>query len=308
MKLGHISDLHILELDSPRPWEFLNKRLVGSANLLLKRSKSHSTDLVHQAIAHLDALDVDHIAISGDLTNLALDSEFAAAARVIGTIDNALERVSVVPGNHDYYTRGAADEGRFERHMAPYLKSDLPVYQLGTGYPFCKLRDDVAIIGLNSGIATPWLFATGRVDKDELNAVARLLDDPRVRDLFKVVIIHHPVLPVEYHKIEFNRRLINAREVLDKLRVHDVDLVIHGHTHRFSIQKVPHLRGSGTTYVCEAGSTSVQIEGDAHLSGKFNIYHIENRRLARVETHLFESHQAGFVPWREEIFETPIEA
>lgn len=308
MKLGHISDIHILELDSPKPWEFANKRIVGGVNLLLKRSKAHSTKVVEQAIAHLDALEVDHIAISGDLTNLALESEFVAAARIIGTIDNAVERVSVVPGNHDYYTAEAARAGRFEKHLAPYLNSDLPAYQLDSGYPFCKLRDDVAIIGLNSGIATPFLFATGRVRTEELKAVAQLLDDPAVKERFKVVIIHHPVLPMDYHRIEFNRRLINAREVLDTLRSHDVDLIIHGHTHHFAVRKVPQLRANGTTYICEAGSTSVQVEGNPVLSGKFNIYHIENRRLARIETHLFESHEVGFVPWREEVFETHLEA
>jgi 3',5'-cyclic AMP phosphodiesterase CpdA len=277
MKLGHISDLHILELDSPRPLDFANKRLVGGLNLLLKRSKAHSTELVHRAIAHLDALGVDHIAISGDLTNLALDSEFAAAARVIATISNSIERVSVVPGNHDYYTGEAVAARRFETHLAPYLKSDLPAYQLDSGYPFCHLRGEVAIIGLNSGISTPWLFATGKVRDDELVAVGQLLDDPEVQSRFKVVMIHHPVLPVEYHRVEFNRRLINARDVLDTLRRHDVDLVIHGHTHHYAIRRIPQLRSQGTTYVCEAGSTSVQVEGDPILSGKFNVYHIENK-------------------------------
>ncbi|MBA2663481.1 MAG: metallophosphoesterase [Bradymonadaceae bacterium] len=309
MKLGHISDLHVLELDRPRPWQFLNKRVVGGTNLLLNRSKSHSTDVVKAALGQIDALGVDHIAISGDLTNLALDSEFAAAAEIVATINDASRRVSVVPGNHDYYTRGAARARRFETYFAPYLRSDLPDYQLASGYPFCKLLgEDVALVGLNSGIATPLLFATGQVDVEELRRAQALLDDPLVRERFKVVMIHHPVMPVNYKRVEFSRRLINADDVLRVVRRGDVDLVIHGHTHHFATLQLPKLRSHGSTFVCEAGCTSVAHHRDPHMAGKFNIYHIADRRLQKIETHLFESHEAGFRPWREQVFEQTVNA
>ncbi len=306
MRIGHISDLHILELDKPRPLKFLNKRLVGGLNLLLKRSNAHSSKVVERAIEHLDDHDVDHIVISGDLTNLALDSEFAAARTVVDGLRGGPDRVSIVPGNHDYYTPGAARNGRFERHFQPYLKSDLPRYQLDEGYPFCHLRDDVAIIGLNSGIATPWLFATGRVGPDELRAAERLLDDPEVQRRFKIVVVHHPLLPDEHHSIQFNRRLLNAAEVLEMVRRKDVDLVLHGHNHYFSVLQVPKLGSPGTTYICEAGSTSVAMGGDPMMSGKFNIYTVEDGHLRQVESHLFESHEAGFLPWKSEVFRRTI--
>ena len=306
MRIGHISDLHILDLDKPRPLRFLNKRLVGGLNLLLNRSNAHSREVVEQALHKLESLDVDHIVISGDLTNLALESEFAAAAEVVRSINGAPGRVSIVPGNHDYYTPGAARTGRFEKFFSEFLKSDLPQYQLDSGYPFCHLRDDVAIIGLNSGIATPWLFATGRVGDEELAAASRLFQDPEVRSRFKIVVVHHPLLPDENHTIQFNRRLINDDEVLEVVRTNDVDLVMHGHTHYFSILQVPKLGTPGTTYICEAGSTSMPSGNDPTMAGKFNVYHIEDSHLVEVETHLFESHEAGFVPWRSEVFRRQI--
>ena len=139
MKLGHISDLHVFALDRVRPWRFLNKRLVGGLNLLLHRGKAHSPQVVRQALEHLEAAQVDHIAISGDLTNLALREEFAAAAELIGQIPGAPERVSVVPGNHDYYVPSTSRRRPFEATFAAYLRSDLPSYQLEAGYPYCKL-------------------------------------------------------------------------------------------------------------------------------------------------------------------------
>ncbi len=302
MRVGHISDLHILHLDQPAPLEFLNKRLVGGLNLILNRSKAHSRQVVERALAQLDELDVDHIVISGDLTNLALESEFIAAAEVVSTIADATDRVTVVPGNHDYYTPGAVRAGRFEEHFAPFLKSDLPEFQLDHGYPFCHLRGPVAFIGLNSGIATPWLFATGRVRDDELLATRELLAHEEIKSRFKVVVVHHPLFPDEHHRVYFNRRLINRADLLDVVRHGDVDVVMHGHNHVFSIVRVPKLGSPGTTFVCEAGSTSMDGGGDERIAGRFNIYTIEDGELQTVESHLFQGHESGFVPWHTEVF------
>ncbi len=307
MRIGHISDLHILALDSPAPHQFFNKRIVGGLNLLLNRSGAHSAEVVRHALSRLDELDVDHIIISGDLTNLALDSEFSAAAELVHTIRDATDRVSVVPGNHDYYTPGAEREGRFEHHFQPFLESDLPQYQSENGYPFCHLRGDLAIVGLNSGIATAWFLSNGEVGADELAAADRLLQDPQVQSRFKVVVVHHPLLPDQNHAIQWTRRMRNDEEVLDLLRRRDVDLIVHGHTHYFSTFRLPKLGSPGTTFVCEAGCTSVARGSDPTLSGKFNIYTVEDHHLTEIETHLFESHDSGFMPWKTEVFRRDIE-
>ncbi len=193
MKLGHISDLHIFALEQTTPRRFLNKRLVGGTNILFNRGKSHSPQVVQAALDMLDSFGVDHIAITGDLTNLALEEEFRAAANVIDGITDAESRVSVVPGNHDYYVPEIEQTGAFERHFERFQQSDLPSYQLETGYPFCKFfGEDVALIGLNTGIASPPMFAVGKVDEKELRSLEQLLDDPKVRDRYKIVMLHHP--------------------------------------------------------------------------------------------------------------------
>jgi 3',5'-cyclic AMP phosphodiesterase CpdA len=310
MKLGHISDLHVLKIERPRPWEYFNKRLLGGTNLLMKRSKSHSSKVVRSALEHLqEQCQVDHIAITGDLSNLALPSEFNESARILASIPDASRRVSVIPGNHDYYTYEAARTGRFEHFFAPYIRSDLPGYDTDSGYPYCHLRgDDVAIIGMNSAIPTPWLFATGKVDAEQLDALGQMLDDPQVRPRFKVVMIHHHLLPFEHSRIEYSRRLINARKVLETLRRRDVDLAIHGHNHHFATLELPHLRGTGTLRICEAGSTSVGSYTNPYFGGKFNVYQIEDARLKSIETHLFESYDVGFKKWKEQVFEQRIQA
>lgn len=299
MKLGHISDLHILEIDKIRPLEMLNKRLVGGANLFFKRSDAHSPGVVKMALAHLESAGIDHLAITGDLTNLALESEFVAAREIIETVPDSKERVSVIPGNHDYYVPSAVKNRLFETYFAEYLVSDLPDYQCDTGYPFVHFRDDVAIVGVSSCIATAPFFATGKVLADELRALDALLDDPAVRKRFTVVMIHHPLLPSEHKKVEYFRRLTNASQVLDVLRRRNVGLAIHGHNHQFLDHAVPHLGGSGVLRICEAGSTSTVHYTDEIFGGKFNIYHIEDGHLERIETHIFEARDDAFRPWRE---------
>lgn len=308
MLLGHISDLHVLEIDRVRPWQFLNKRVIGGTNILLNRSKTHSVAVVEHALRRLDEIGVDHIAITGDLTNLALPSEFAAARRLIDDIPGAESRVSVIPGNHDYYTPGAVQDRLFETTFASYLKSDLPHYQRPSGYPFCHLRGDVAIVGMNSGIATAPMFATGRVALDELEATRALLGDPIVRSRFVVVMIHHHLLPFEHSRVEYLRRLINARDVLEMIRDANVDLAIHGHNHHFSTVELPHLGGPGTLRICEAGSTSTRHYSSEEFGGKFNVYEIEGGQLVRIETHLFQAHENAFVHWNEQVFDQVLDS
>ena len=51
----------------------------------------------------------DHLAVTGDLVNLALDAELELARLWLETLGRP-EDVSVVPGNHDAYVPGAFDK------------------------------------------------------------------------------------------------------------------------------------------------------------------------------------------------------
>lgn len=307
MKIGHISDLHILDIADVSPLDFANKRLLGAANLILRRSHAHSADVARRAIERLVEADVDHIVITGDLTNLALPSEFEAAAQILADVVDDPDRVSLIPGNHDYYTREAVAARRFETTFAPYLTSDLPEYQTERGYPFCRVRDGVAVVGLNSGIATPWFFATGRVHEDELDAAYDLLQDDALADRFIIVMVHHHLLPFEHSRVEFTRRLINADRVLQVCRQGGVDLVVHGHNHHYDVIEQPKLTGAGTMRICEAGSASVQQYGEPAFGGKYNIYHVEDAQLRSIETHLYQGSEVGFSPWKEQTFHADLD-
>ncbi len=63
-----------------------------------------------------------------------------------------------------------------------------------SGFPYLRVRGEIAIIGLTSGVPTGPLMATGRLGRKQLAAFATLLDWTAASDLARVVLIHHPPL------------------------------------------------------------------------------------------------------------------
>lgn len=95
-------------------------------------------------------------------------------------------------------------------------------------------------------------------------------------------------------------------EVLRLLRMHDVDLAIHGHNHHFSVVPLPHLRGHGTLYVCETSSSSVVHSDDPYFLGGMNLYHFDGPRLHRIERHTYNPHTQSFALWQQPIDPTTL--
>jgi len=165
MRIAHFSDLHLLSLIGVGPLRFLGKRLSGYANLRLKRSHVHRSEYVRAIAKEIKSRGIDHVVVTGDLTNLALEPEFELAREVLRD-DLGLDasRVSVVPGNHDLYTGGSQRELRFSEYCADYIASDLPLLAVSVPagrFPFVKLRGPVAVIGLSSAVTRPPFVAAG---------------------------------------------------------------------------------------------------------------------------------------------------
>src|SRR5579871_2104455 len=127
MRIAHFSDLHLLSLEGVSMRRFMNKRLTGYANLRLKRGSIHRASYVRAIAREVRRIQADHVIVTGDLTNLALEPEFELARAVIEKdLDLSPKDVTIVPGNHDVYTRGAHVNKRFEAYFGDYLASDLP--------------------------------------------------------------------------------------------------------------------------------------------------------------------------------------
>jgi len=306
MRIAHISDLHILHLANVRAWRYLGKRLTGGLNLLMRRARSHSKETVIRALDQIRADGADHIVVTGDLSNLSLESEFAEARAIIEAHGGGPDRVSIIPGNHDYYTYNSARTLRFESFFGPWMQSVLPDLVVDEEhYPWVKFpHPEVAIVGVNSCIPSPPLFAVGRVGAAQREGLAAVLSDPSLRGRFVMVALHHHVVPPAHtsRRRELFRRLVDADQLLDIFREHRVHLVIHGHNHQWGFSTLTR-DANAPFHVAEAGSTSTAPHRNPHFGPKYNLYDLNldgaDSTLRQVTTRLYDPEADGFVTWKE---------
>ncbi len=295
MRIAHFSDLHLLSLEGVPMWRFLNKRLTGWANLRFKRGHIHRASYVRAIAGEIARAKVDHVVVTGDLTNLALEPEFELARSLLRD-DLGLDpsRVTVVPGNHDLYTRGALASRRFEHYFADWLKSDLPDLAVDTGgarFPIVKLRGSAAIIALSSAVPRLPLVAAGELGRAQLDALARVLEHPEVAQRTVVIALHHP--PVHsWSRVKAHvEGLRDAPELLTLLKPLPRCLVLHGHLHR-RIQRVVRTAG-GTLHQVGATSASLHDAAAGRMAG-FNIYEIDEQGVARIEASVHDPASGAF--------------
>ena len=293
MRIVHLSDLDVLALDGAVPWRLFNKRATGWLNLKLKREHAHRPALLAAVAARIREVAPDHVVVTGDLSNLSLEGELA---RVRTFLDDELglppEHVSVVPGNHDVYTRGAARSGRFERFFAPYLVSDLPhlaTAQPAGRFPFVKLRGPVALIGLSSARPRPPLVASGSLGPEQLAALDRVLAHDAVRSRLPIVLVHHPLhAPRSWWKAHMDA-LTDADALASRLKGLDRGLLLHGHLHERTRRAVGRVSSLGAT------SASLAHEHSARVAG-FNVYDVaDDGTLAAVGAERIDLGTGSFV-------------
>ena len=70
--LAHLSDPHLPPLPQPRLIELAGKRALGYLNWTRNRHKYHRREVLDVLVSDLQAQSPDHIAVTGDLVNLAL--------------------------------------------------------------------------------------------------------------------------------------------------------------------------------------------------------------------------------------------
>jgi 3',5'-cyclic AMP phosphodiesterase CpdA len=294
MRIAHFSDLHLLSLEGVPARRFLNKRLTGWLNLRLKRGSIHRAAYVRAIAREIARRDVEHVVVTGDLTNLALESEFELA-RDLFERELALEpaRVTIVPGNHDLYTRGALRARRFERYLAPYLQSDLPELSVdvaGVRFPVVKLRGPVAIVAMTSAVPRAPLVAAGEIGRAQIAALARVLAHAEVARRVPVVALHHP--PVHgWSRLKARiEGLRDAPALLAELRPLARGLVLHGHLHR----RIQRAVATESGHLVQVGATSASLHHeDADRMAGFNVYEV-GEGAPRVEAYVYSPESDSF--------------
>jgi 3',5'-cyclic AMP phosphodiesterase CpdA len=295
VRLAHFSDLHLLSLDGIPMHRFLNKRVTGFANLKLKRGSIHRAAYVRSIAREIRRIGVDHVVVTGDLTNLALEPEFELAREVLeNDLGFSPKDVTVVPGNHDVYTRGSHAKKRFATYFADYLVSDLPELSVDVGagrFPVVKLRGTVAIIGLCSAVPRLPFVAAGRLGALQLRALERIVKHPEVAGRTPVIAIHHPPHNPHSKLKSMLEGLDDAALLWTSMTSVPAFVMLHGHLHK-RVRRDDHT-GAGKAVTLGATSASLHHDSRDKMAG-FNVYEIgEGGALGSPEAHVLET-SGGF--------------
>ncbi|MCE9669356.1 metallophosphoesterase [Myxococcus stipitatus] len=271
MRIVHCSDVHITDDYFALPLHRLGwRRWIALAELTVGGRARRYAGAPHALAAIARAAEghaADHFILSGDLTAYALDSEFRGAREALGPLAGDPRRCTIIPGNHDVYTPGSHQKGRFARHFGHLLESDLPQYRREGAFPLVRLvGDELAVVGLLSARVPPTPgLSFGVIGEAQLAGLEALLKDPRLDGRAVLIVVHHAPLTRKGVADRWHHGLRDA-EALLRLLPGPRFAVLHGHIHQRyhhpATAERPHLFGAGSS--TEAGHEGYWLIDVAH--------------------------------------------
>jgi 3',5'-cyclic AMP phosphodiesterase CpdA len=288
-RLAHVTDPHFRGAGGLSLGDVFTKRMVGFVNVVVNRRRKHRMELLASLADDLRAQPVDHVAVTGDLSNVSLPGEWAAARRWLEGLGRATSTITAIPGNHDVYVPAAV--GGFEEAFAPFQGSDagLEAGPATHPYPFVRVRDRIALIALNSCVPTGDLGAWGELGEAQLARLRACLAAPALAQRTRVVLLHHP--PVRLKGGE-DRNLKDRAALAAVLSETGAELVLHGHDHR---DEEATLEGPGGRSIPVVGAGSASYAGHAQGRARYNIYELSDGAI-EVAT---RAHDPGVGAFRE---------
>jgi 3',5'-cyclic AMP phosphodiesterase CpdA len=268
--LAHISDIHLAPLPPVRFVDLLGKRITGFLNWRFTRARTLAGEGLTNLVRHLREQNPDFVAVTGDLTNLALDAEINTAYNWLQTVGDP-DRVVVSPGNHDAYVPGALK--RAMERWGAYVQGETISTR---AFPFVRRVGDVAIVSCSSAIPSPPWMANGRFSASQAARLARVLKLLGDGGYFRVVLIHHPPDKESFHP---RLGLWGSKGFREVIAEHGAELILHGHTHKSSMHAVPGPKGEVPVVgVAAAGAAQDAAHGDD--PGRYNLFRIERQGTA----------------------------
>lgn len=229
------------------------------------RRKQLFGNTLERVLADMREAEPDHVAITGDLVNLATRTEVETARLWLETHFDP-QTTTLVPGNHDAYVPGA-----FQHSTAawrPWMRSDQDDGRKKM-FPTLRRRGQVALIGLSTANATLPFMATGDFGRKQARAAGELLDEAREEGLFRVILIHHPPVRGAAH---WHKRMHGIGKFSKMLKRHGAELVLHGHTH---LNTHYHLPGKDGPVPVAGIASASQGPGGKKPAAGFNLFEID---------------------------------
>jgi len=268
LRFVHVSDIHLLDLSGVRPWHYFNKRITGRVNLAIKRRRQHDERIFHRAVESGIALGAERLVVTGDLTNLSLPSEFAHVKARLETIGLP---VTVIPGNHDAYTRGVVRADLFAKSFGAFMEGE----RAGAPYPFVQRFGDTALIGVSTAIASLPLYATGAVGTAQLERLDGVLEQLGDEGLARVVLLHHPpVAGVSKPRHD----LLDLAKFGEVIARRGAELILHGHEHRTLETSLAGPAGEVPVHGIASGTSRSHRP---QRQAAFSLYQVDRHRIHR---------------------------
>jgi 3',5'-cyclic AMP phosphodiesterase CpdA len=236
---AHLTDPHLTSLAGFRPG--LDKRLLGFLSWRQRRRHIHRRDILDAVTADALAAAPDHVAVTGDLVHIGLPREHDEAVPWLRRLGDS-ERVSLAPGNHDFYAADSAASTR--RAWQPWLPE-------ADAWPRVRRCGPFAFIAVNSGTPTGPAFAAGAIDGSQASRLADALVTHA--DRLRVLLIHHSPLAGSHPPRKALRHAGHLRTLLAR---HGCELVLHGHAHRALFGEVPTPDGPASVIGAPSASAS----------------------------------------------------
>jgi 3',5'-cyclic AMP phosphodiesterase CpdA len=292
--IAHLSDAHLGPAPWPRLREMRLKRFMGYVNWKRGRERLNDMTMLARLVADLRAQAPDHVAMTGDVVNIGLPVEFRRAAAWMHSLGEPAD-VSFTPGNHDAYVRDAM-KGLGET-FAPWTSGDAGANEPNR-FPFLRVRREVALIGLSSGVPTGPLMATGRLGARQIAALGDLLQETGARGLARVILIHHP--PLSRGGVPL-RGLTDARALEGVVERFGAEAILHGHAHKRMIHYLPSRasRIQGGRIPVLGVPSAISASPDLRQRGAYHLIRLERAG----ETWRIGVRARGMLPGRDDIGE-----
>lgn len=218
LQIVHLSDLHIRsELDKDGSYPYLNAagRKVKELVNFLGNNYPHA-----------------HVVVTGDITDSGTTQSIRLARWLLRRFLFS-GKLHIVPGNHDFGTKGIINIPSRRKYFHQAFRQALPpidTYQ----YPWLKYIGHVALIGLDSTSPTDDA-AEGRIGGRQLIALDALLRQVRTEGVVPVVMMHHDPWYDEWLcKLQDKEDFLS---VIKKYRIGRGPLILFGHGHQKRLRR-----------------------------------------------------------------------
>lgn len=208
-------------------------------------------ELLHAALAEVNAAQPDLVVVAGDLTDDGYPDQYPVARTELGTLE--CSQIVLVPGNHDARNVGYL---LFEDTFGP---RDTRLRMKASGV-------EVALVAVDSSKPD---IDEGEVGREHYGWIEEGLEGDADLRLF---VCHHHLMPIPGTGRERNQ-VLDAGDVLSLLRQAGVDLVLSGHRH------VPYVWPVGGMFLVHSGTVStLRTRGFPHPA--YNLIRVEDERIS----------------------------